>query len=627
MCIDLIKMIKIRIFFILAFLSLVNSLFSQAAPQDLTIIEDNISESNEIDSEIITDADGQGLYLFQPPKKQSNIANEEDLTEIIIDDIPQQFNDWYGLLSSEEGGLGWLMWGSTSYKDALKLLRNLDLSIESPTLRQLFINTLLSRAQSPRKEKVVGIIKSEQNKQFINKPSLIFFEEKVRILSRLGMSNYIKSVSENIPLEIKKTGFEKYIKKIRYENFDIPFICNDIKNRLYEEKEKLSNRKILISCKVGTNQIDEAMLALELLENDNKASDNFINFSRDFIDNNNYDFMSPLFENKEDQILLNIMAMKDIKIAKKIIVNNKVNLDKIIYDLKLYLKENQIESLERLVTRGIYEPNLLVKEYLSFNNNKNGLSTTNILDLNNNSAEIRARLFQLAYNAEDESDRAKYLNRLWKKAENIGVYLGVSKASKDMAISINPNEKYIWTLYPMVKALLTNNKLEEAKKWLFLIPDNIKNRSALDINFSKILLLMYIKDKNFLNQDENLPDVSYLLEILLNDIDLDRTKILNATLTMKALNYNLPQGIWKKFEKVTSEGKANIVEKFILRETISSNNRAEAIFKILNMLYDKKISKNYSYDAIFSTITSLYDLGLEDYARDFAFELNLGLAN
>ena len=372
---------------------------------------------------------------------------------------------------------------------------------------------------------------------------------------------------------------------------------------------------------------DEAMLALELLENDNKASDNFINFSRDFIDNNNYDFMSPLFESKEDQILLNIMAMKDIKIAKKIIVNNKVNLDKIIYDLKLYLKENQIESLERLVTRGIYEPNLLVKEYLSFNNKKNGLSTTNILDLNNNSAEIRARLFQLAYNAEDESDRAKYLNRLWKKAENIGVYLGVSKASKDMAISINPNEKYIWTLYPMVKALLTNNKLEEAKKWLFLIPDNIKNRSALDINFSKILLLMYIKDKNLLNQDENLPDVSYLLEILLNDIDLDRTKILNATLTMKALNYNLPQGIWKKFEKVTSEGKANIVEKFILRETISSNNRAEAIFKILNMLYEKKISKNYSYDAIFSTITGLYDLGLEDYARDFAFELNLGLAN
>ena len=51
------------------------------------------------------------------------------------------------------------------------------------------------------------------------------------------------------------------------------------------------------------------------------------------------------------------------------------------------------------------------------------------------------------------------------------------------------------------------------------------------------------------------------------------------------------------------------------------------LYLVVVDLYNTK-TKMYIYvDTIFSTITSLYDLGLEDYARDFAFELNLGLIN
>ena len=35
------------------------------------------------------------------------------------------FNEWYGVLSSDEGGLGWSMWGSTPYDYSLNLLRKL----------------------------------------------------------------------------------------------------------------------------------------------------------------------------------------------------------------------------------------------------------------------------------------------------------------------------------------------------------------------------------------------------------------------------------------------------------------------------------------------------------------------
>ena len=30
---------------------------------------------------------------------------------ILIEDLPNNFNQWYGILSSDKGGLGWMMWG------------------------------------------------------------------------------------------------------------------------------------------------------------------------------------------------------------------------------------------------------------------------------------------------------------------------------------------------------------------------------------------------------------------------------------------------------------------------------------------------------------------------------------
>ena len=54
----------------------------------------------------------------------SPTETEENKNLIVIDDIPKEFNNWYGILSSEEGGLGWLMWGSTNSFLAKNLLRS-----------------------------------------------------------------------------------------------------------------------------------------------------------------------------------------------------------------------------------------------------------------------------------------------------------------------------------------------------------------------------------------------------------------------------------------------------------------------------------------------------------------------
>ena len=149
----------------------------------------------------------------------------------------------------------------------------------------------------------------------------------------------------------------------------------------------------------------------------------------------------------------------------------------------------------------------------------------------------------------------------------------------------------------------------------------------MDLNFSKILLLLYIKDQNIFNEYNGLPEASTILEILLNDVDLDRRKILNTALTLKALRYKMPESIWKEFEGVNVITENNIVKQFNISEAILSNNRAEAIFEILDILYNKDSHKKANYYGIYESINALYDLGLENYARNYGFEKNLGLIN
>ena len=87
----------------------------------------------------------------------STTESQENKNLIVIDDIPKEFNEWYGIISSEEGGLGWLMWGSTNSSLANNLLERTNFSTQSPTLFKLTSKLLMSRAQKPKEKNLEGI--------------------------------------------------------------------------------------------------------------------------------------------------------------------------------------------------------------------------------------------------------------------------------------------------------------------------------------------------------------------------------------------------------------------------------------------------------------------------------------
>ena len=67
-----------------------------------------------------------------------------------MQDIQSDDNAWYGTLSSDNNGLGWMMWENTSFDLSKTLINRINPSTKSPTLRTLIKNILLSRAKSPQ---------------------------------------------------------------------------------------------------------------------------------------------------------------------------------------------------------------------------------------------------------------------------------------------------------------------------------------------------------------------------------------------------------------------------------------------------------------------------------------------
>ena len=90
----------ILFFFVIFFLK---EVFAEDIPKNIISLEDNLDvENQEIKNEDLEENSEIVDTQYNNETESKNL--------IVIDDIPEEFNDWYGVLSSDKGGLGWLMW-------------------------------------------------------------------------------------------------------------------------------------------------------------------------------------------------------------------------------------------------------------------------------------------------------------------------------------------------------------------------------------------------------------------------------------------------------------------------------------------------------------------------------------
>ena len=147
------------------------------------------------------------------------------------------------------------------------------------------------------------------------------------------------------------------------------------------------------------------------------------------------------------------MSLIDYEVAKTLFTNETIILDQLVYNMKLYEKEDQIRALERLVERGIYDIKVLEKAYVSFYNfiQENSINKP-LSDLEkDNSLMVRIKLYNLVNNSISNVERAKYLNLLWKKAEQIGIEKSIYKLTANIILSLNKEPELSWFIFPATK--------------------------------------------------------------------------------------------------------------------------------------------------------------------------------
>ena len=459
---------------------------------------------------------------------------------------------------------------------------------------------------------------------------LKYLKAKIRILSNIGDTANINKLIDNIPLEIKDDNFYNLIFDLRIYDKDIPYICNELQKKKFDVKEDIEKRKTLIACSIAKRKYSQAQLALDLLENDSVESLPYIKTVRKFLE-------EPSVKNLllEEKNIKNrnykIISLSDYKIAKKIFSKDPLTLDKIIYDMKLYSIKDQIESLEKLVTIGFYSPIILKNSYVDYY--KTVKDTVDLDSLNNveseNSLDVRVSLFYLINNTISDIDRAKLLNLLWLKAKEINIEKALYGISLNSINSITPQRELSWFTYPVTRALISNKKLEEAKNWLFFINNDFKDRAVLDLNFCKMLLLLYIVDPDLKKSNFEIPDISFLLDVLNNSLEVKKESIYNLMITFKALNYDISPLLWEnfynEFESFGSSFNINKTNLFlILEQSLKKRNLAETVFIVIDLLNSSnKEELNFYY--LYKSIYSLNNIGLREYARELGLEINFGL--
>ena len=616
-------MVNKRYLFIIFFIFFFTNLFSEEAPKKIIILEENLNLEN-ID---VGQSQRKSKSENEVNLKEvvNDTENEKNKNLIVIDDIPKEFNDWYGILPSEAGGLGWLMWGNTNSSLATNLLERTNFLTQSPTLLKLTSKTLMSRAQKP-KEKNSEEINGSPNED----SSLKYLKAKIRILSDIGDTANINKLVDNIPLEIKDDNFYNLIFNLRISDKDIPYVCNELQKKKFDVKEDIEKRKTLIACMIAKRKFSQAQLALDLLENDSFESLPFIKVVRKFLE----EPLAKILLSEEKSIKnrnYKIISLSDYNIAKKIFSKHSLTLDQIIYDMKLYSIKDQIESLEKLVTYGIYSPITLKNSYINYY--KTVKDTVDINSLNNveseNSLDIRVSLFYLINNTISDIERAKLLNLLWLKAKEIKVEKALYEISLNSINSITPQRELSWFTYPVTKALVHNKKLEEAKNWLFFINNDFQDRAILDLNFCKMLLLLYILDPDLKKSNFEIPDINFLLNVLNNNLDVKKESIYTLMITFKALNYDVLPILWEKFynEFVTFSSSFNMNKTnlfFILEQSLKKRNLAETVFIVIDLLNSSN-GEEFNFYYLYKSIYSLNNIGLREYAREFGLEINFGL--
>ena len=553
---------------------------------------------------------------------------------IEINDLPEKDDiSWLGLLSREEGGLGWLMWDGTNVSVAKALLNYMPTEARSPNMNHLMRRILLSRSKRPvfKESDELEAIDQDGNpidNAGIEREDLLLI--RIRLLAHLGEYNLLNELIKLLPEDKKDVSFNEKLILILLEAGDTINGCLGVKNKLSQGVQSLDYRKLLVACQLAEGELDGALLSLELIEQDIEQDDPFVNLVLSLTEEEgNFEFI----ENINTAMLVTLSAGPyGEKLSDNIGEKYSIPVLRAVAALKTSNIERQIKAIETLVSLGLVPPRDLSSIYASVNFNEEDMERPAAFAKEKGGVLARSLLFLSAMRATNFTERARYLRLLWDNAGSEGVYSAVAMASQLVTLTLDPRPDLAWFAGSAARALVAGGKSDVALKWVSLLGQ----RSDLDYVASgdlyRLLVLLTIAGED-IPEPFSISQTSLDVWTGLPDelTTLEKGEIATRLLvTLSALGYELPIGVWERMiGKVPSSINVlipNTPLRYQLREAATSGRIAETALLSLIVIGSNGPQKSGPIQ-LNAAIRALRIVGLEEEARNLAIEATVSILN
>ena len=546
--------------------------------------------------------------------------------EVTISELPNIDSGWIGILSNQDGGLGWNMWVGTDSVFAKILLDLLPVNAPSPAMRNLAKRLLLTSASQPSKAKKDGLQAiSPSGKPIVTEDQdATFLPLRFAKLASLGAKEELIELSNIIPAEEMVDLLAKEIIYSRLLSGETDKVCIEVID-LAKRTNEVNWRKALIVCQLILGKRDAALLSLELLLAELDSEDKFAKLIYALADGTNQ------VEVDNDSIYFKILiAVLPGEQLDKYRLNLEPSGLSVVAKNNILAWKIRMLAAEKAVLAGSL-PSLYLNELANeFKFNKDIYSRAASESKSMEGFKARALLLQTAALNTSIIERARFLRLLLDRADKDDLFPVYASVSMPILLTIKPRADLIWFASSAARASIAGGNYELASEWL-----SVLGKTDLDFeasgNLLRLLPLIAIAGQSLpkpFSQEQATDVWSGLLD---NFTRKDKEKRASRLLVLlSAMGIEPKSGAWKNIISVNNiylmETIPSTALRYQLRDAAKNKRIAEVVSISLIMLGSDGPSKS-GLVALSAVIRALIDIGLEKDARAIAIEAALSFVN
>ncbi|MHA1537240.1 MAG: hypothetical protein ACTSUD_06770 [Alphaproteobacteria bacterium] len=358
--------------------------------------------------------------------------------------------DSVGVLDDDKGGLGAALWQGSSRATVAGLLARMPLQYRSPTLRDLAIRLLLTRAAAPP-----GLVVGE---------SLV--AKRLDRLYRMGEIDHAAALLKATPSTLGGARLAVIEANVGFLKGDAKGACRAVRRHL-ATRATLEMRRALIVCRALEKDGDGAVLGLNLLREEGAIPGESWEKLVEAVAYSRGLRLRSLAQAGPTHLIL--AGAAKLRLPADAIDTGDTGVLKQLALSAATPIASRLAAGEKLARAGILSPRALAGIYAALPTGKRALAGAVALAKRRYDARARARLYQAARAEDDAGRRAAILTAAWRLARRGWDYPLAARVMAPIVADMVPDAKLRGFAGPAARALLHAGEWQLAAGWFKLL--------------------------------------------------------------------------------------------------------------------------------------------------------------